>query len=134
MVFNLKLSPTVLLKKEDLEKLKALIKTYFSLGGMEIQFNVMTNKTLKAAKKNPEEYLHLTVRVSGFSAFFNSLKDELQNEITARTEHQMWISIKALYPTMHILTQMTYTPTCSIRSMSESITHLLLNSPRVSAS
>jgi formate C-acetyltransferase len=37
------------------------------------------------AKKNPEKYRSLVVRVAGYSAFFVELDSEIQDEIIART-------------------------------------------------
>jgi len=67
--------------------LRKLIETYFSLGGMEIQFNVVSRATLLAAQSNPGDYRDLLVRVSGFSAYFADLDKLCQDEIIARTEH-----------------------------------------------
>jgi pyruvate-formate lyase len=40
-----------------------------------------------AAKKNPEQYRNLTVRVAGYTAYFVELAGELQDEIIARTSY-----------------------------------------------
>ncbi len=85
MVLDMKFYPTALSGREDLEKFKSLIKTYFVMGGMEIQFNVVDRKTLIEAQKSPENYGDLVVRVSGFSAYFTRLDKEIQDEIIART-------------------------------------------------
>ncbi|MDQ1318247.1 MAG: hypothetical protein QG641_116, partial [Candidatus Poribacteria bacterium] len=63
------------------------METYFQLGGMEIQFNVISRKTLLEAQNSPELYRDLVVRVSGFSAYFVDLDKVTQDEIIARTEH-----------------------------------------------
>ena len=68
------------------EKLKALIKTYFKLGGHHIQFNVIKGETLRDAQEHPENYLNLIVRVAGYSDYFVNIGKDLQNEILARTE------------------------------------------------
>lgn len=86
-LFNLKVDPAILQSKEGLEKFIALIKTYFQRGGYQIQFNLMGTKLLLEAKKNPEQYRDLLVRVAGFSAYFVELSSQLQDEIIARTEH-----------------------------------------------
>ena len=51
------------------------------------KFNVVRKEDLLAAKKNPEQYRGLTVRVAGYTAYFTELADELQNEIIARTSY-----------------------------------------------
>ncbi|MDD7114397.1 MAG: glycine radical domain-containing protein, partial [Lachnospiraceae bacterium] len=40
-----------------------------------------------AAKKNPEQYRSLTVRVAGYTAYFTELAGDLQDEIIARTSY-----------------------------------------------
>ena len=87
MVLDLKFSPSFFDNKRHEEALKALIKTYFKNGGMEIQFNVVDRATLLDAQQHPEKHKDLVVRVSGFSAYFTSLIKETQDEIIARTEY-----------------------------------------------
>lgn len=86
MVLDLKFLPQVLANKNGFEKFKMLIKIYFELGGMELQFNVINKETLVKAQKSPDEYQNLIVRVSGFSNYFTSLDKALQDEIIERTE------------------------------------------------
>ena len=62
---------------ETPEKLKVLSK-----------FNVVDADTLRKAKKSPEEYRDLIVRVAGYSDYFVDLTEELQDEIIRRTEHK----------------------------------------------
>ena len=52
-----------------------------------IQFNVVRKEDLIAAKKDPERYRNLTVRVAGYTAYFVELAGELQDEIIARTSY-----------------------------------------------
>ena len=50
------------------------------------ELNVVDCNTLKEAKKKPEEYKNLIVRVAGFSAYFTKLDPVIQDEIILRTE------------------------------------------------
>jgi trans-4-hydroxy-L-proline dehydratase len=86
-LLNQKFSPQALAKDEDLDNLVSLVRTYFKLDGHHIQFNVVDAATLKAAKKEPEKYRSLIVRVAGYSDYFCSLSEALQDEIIARTEY-----------------------------------------------
>jgi len=86
-LFNLKFHPLALKGRESLRKLLALIKTYFDLYGWHIQFNVVDRQTLLEAKKNPDNYRDLLVRVAGFSVYFVELAPSVQDEIISRTEH-----------------------------------------------
>ena len=88
-LFNQKLSPQCLKTENDFSRMASLIKTYFAGGGHHIQFNIVDTETLLAAQANPEQYKSLVVRVAGYSAFFNELTKEVQDEIIQRTE-QTW--------------------------------------------
>lgn len=70
------------------EKLRSLLNAYFANGGQELQINVVSSETLRAAQQDPEAYRDLVVRVAGFSEFFVNLTPDMQEEIIARTEHQ----------------------------------------------
>jgi formate C-acetyltransferase len=85
-LLNMKFHPSTLGNTEDLRKLTALIKTYFSLGGKHVQFNVVSREMLLEAQKHPENYSDLVVRVAGYSAYFVQLGKRVQDEIIARTE------------------------------------------------
>jgi formate C-acetyltransferase len=87
-LLNQKFSPSFFEDEDSYEKLTALIRSYFSLDGHHIQFNVVNAETLKDAQKHPEKYRDLIVRVAGYSDYFNDLGDDLQNEIIKRTEHE----------------------------------------------
>ncbi len=87
-LLNQKFTPQLLEGEEGLEHMVQLIRTYFKLDGHHIQFNVVDAATLRAAKQHPEQYRDLIVRVAGYSDYFCSLSEALQDEIIARTEHQ----------------------------------------------
>ena len=52
-----------------------------------IQFNVVNSNLLREAKKEPDKYPDLQVRVAGYSAYFIDLASETQDALIARTEH-----------------------------------------------
>ncbi|MGN1099560.1 MAG: pyruvate formate lyase family protein, partial [Christensenellales bacterium] len=56
-------------------------------GLSNVQFNTVDAETLIDAKRHPEKYNNLAVRVSGFSQKFNLLQPELQDHIIGRTKH-----------------------------------------------
>ncbi len=86
-LLNQKFTPQLLADETGLNGLVQLVRTYFSLDGHHIQFNVVDAATLRAAQKDPGEYRDLIVRVAGYSDYFCDLSETLQNEIIARTEH-----------------------------------------------
>ena len=83
---NIKLNPSMFRGEERLSKMVTLVKSFFSLGGMEMQPNVVSNRILRDAQKHPEKYRDLVVRISGYSAYFNDLGKPLQDDIINRTE------------------------------------------------
>jgi formate C-acetyltransferase len=87
-LLNQKFSPSFFEDENSYDNLTALIRSYFSLDGHHIQFNVVNARTLKDAQKHPELYRDLIVRVAGYSDYFNDLGEDLQNEIINRTEHE----------------------------------------------
>ncbi len=85
-LLNQKFTPSVVSGERGLENMAALIRSYFSLDGHHIQFNVIDRSTLLAAQQHPDEYKDLIVRVAGYSDHFHNLSRELQDEIIDRTE------------------------------------------------
>jgi len=88
-LLNMKFTPRVLAGNKGLDSLTQLIRSYFILDGHHIQFNVIDADTLCEAQKSPEQYRNLIVRVAGYSDYFNNLSEQLQNEIIARTAHEL---------------------------------------------
>ncbi|NRT77605.1 glycyl radical protein [Clostridium beijerinckii] len=87
VLLNQKVIPQMLSKESDREKLILLIRTFFNrLEGFHVQYNVVSRDTLLDAQKNPEKYRDLIVRVAGYSAFFNVLSKQTQDDIIERTE------------------------------------------------
>ena len=87
-LLNQRFLPSVLASEQDLEKLGGLIRTYFTLGGHHIQFNVVDTATLRKAQQHPDDYKNLLVRVAGYSDYFVDLDKEHQEEIISRTEQE----------------------------------------------
>jgi formate C-acetyltransferase len=67
--------------------INALTRGYFDAGGMHVQYNIVDPAILLDAKEHPERHRDLVVRISGYSAYFNDLTPEMQNDIIARTLH-----------------------------------------------
>ena len=88
-LLNQRFLPSVLQSEQDLDKLCSLVRTYFSLGGHHVQFNVVDTKTLKLAQEQPDDYRNLLVRVAGYSDYFVDLDKEHQEEIISRTEQEL---------------------------------------------
>jgi len=87
-LLNQRFLPSLLKCDEDIVKLGKLIRTYFTLGGHHIQFNIVDTATLKAAQETPEDYKDLLVRMAGYSDYFNDMNADLQQEVIERTENE----------------------------------------------
>ena len=85
-LLNMKFSPALLNSEQDKRNFIAMLRTEGRLGGYHVQFNVVSNETLKDAQKHPENYKSLVVRVAGYSALFTTLSRSLQDDIINRTE------------------------------------------------
>jgi formate C-acetyltransferase len=87
VLLNQKVTPAMLESEENRNKLIFLLHTFFNrLGGFHVQFNVVSRATLLDAQAHPENHQDLIVRVAGYSAFFNVLSKQTQNDIIERTE------------------------------------------------
>ena len=85
-LFNQKFNPISFQDLGQLARVASLVRTYFSLAGMHIQFNVVSTETLRDAQKHPEKYPNLLIRVAGYSALFTTLDPAVQDEIISREE------------------------------------------------
>ncbi|MBR0459904.1 MAG: hypothetical protein IJJ26_11760 [Victivallales bacterium] len=63
-----------------------LIRSYFAGGGLFLHFNVVDAGELRAAKREPEKYQNLQVRVCGWSQRFVTLSPEMQDCFIAEAE------------------------------------------------
>jgi pyruvate formate-lyase/glycerol dehydratase family glycyl radical enzyme len=86
-MLNIKFTPKCLEGEQGSEKLVSFIRTFCDLKIWHVQFNVINRDTLIAAKKDPNKYRNLIVRIAGYSAYFVDLSPDLQDDLIARTEH-----------------------------------------------
>ncbi|WP_317311635.1 glycyl radical protein [Clostridium thermobutyricum] len=90
VLLNQKVTPNMLSTEENKIKLAMLIRTFFNrLEGFHVQYNVVSRDTLLDAQANPEKHRDLIVRVAGYSAFFNVLSKQTQDDIIERTEQTL---------------------------------------------
>ena len=71
--------------ENGLAALEALLTGFVELGGYFMQVDVIDAEVLKEARKNPEAYKTLSVRVSGWNARFVTLTPKWQDMIIERT-------------------------------------------------
>lgn len=71
-------------KGDQVDNFIALIKTHFKLGGTLINVNIVDQKKILAAHKNPSQYPDLVVRITGFTAYFAMLTPEFRQLVVDR--------------------------------------------------
>ncbi|MBE6703360.1 MAG: hypothetical protein E7585_08140 [Ruminococcaceae bacterium] len=69
------------------DTLKALLLSYFKMGGLHASICIVNKDTLRDAMVHPEKYKTLTVRMYGFSEYFISLPEWQQLAIINRTAY-----------------------------------------------
>lgn len=85
-VTNVSLDKNLVTNDESFEKLVTMFETYFKNGGVHFQLTYVSKEDLINAKKKPDDYRSLRVRVTGFSDYFVKLKESIQDDIISRTE------------------------------------------------
>lgn len=87
VLLNQKVASAMLSRPRDRDKLLLLLRTFFdALHGFHVQYNVVSRETLLDAQRHPEKHRDLIVCVAGYSAFFNDLSRQMQDDIIARIE------------------------------------------------
>ena len=87
---NIRVHPSAIGRTPETQgKWAGLIHTYFQLGGVQLQPSVVSTETLRAAQRDPDSHGDVIVKVGGYSAYFVDLPPAVQDEIIARTEHEL---------------------------------------------
>lgn len=81
---QLDMDPSLTREEGGVDKVTALIKTHFDMGGTQINLNIMNKERVLEAHKDPHKYPDLVVRVTGFSAYFASLSSDFRQQIVER--------------------------------------------------
>lgn len=89
LVVNIRIGAAMFDTPDGREKVKSLIKSYFELGGMQIQVNVVDQKVLEDALAHPEQHQDLVIRMGGYSEYWSNLTNELRVSVLERTEHAL---------------------------------------------
>ncbi len=71
-------------ESDGVEKLMALIEGHFNLGGTLVNINVVDAEKVIEAHKDPSKHPDLVVRVTGFTAYFNSLSPAFRQLVVKR--------------------------------------------------
>jgi formate C-acetyltransferase len=81
---QLELDPGLSKDEGGVEKIAALIKTHFDLGGTLFNINVVDAEKIREAHKDPSKYPDLVVRVTGFTAYFAALSPAFRQLVVDR--------------------------------------------------
>jgi len=86
---DISIDPRTIRDAAGKRKFQALLRTYFALGGLQVQVNGVTADTLRRALQAPDSRRDLIVRIAGYSQYFHRLDRSTQQELVARFEHGM---------------------------------------------
>ena len=89
LALNIRIHPSAVNSAEGMQKLKDVTRTYMDMGGMEVQYNIISSDTMRAAQADPDSYRDLVVRIAGYSAYFNELSRDCQDDLISRTENSL---------------------------------------------
>ena len=82
---DIKLYPASLNGEQGIAALVGLMDGFLQLGGFFLQLDTVDVNTLLEARKNPQQYKTLSVRVSGWNARFVTLNEKWQDMVIQRT-------------------------------------------------
>lgn len=85
---TIELHDTVFRNEDSIQKVAMFVKSFMDMGGHQIQINAINRDTIIDAKKHPELYKNLIVRVWGWSGYFVELDEVYQDHIIERMELQ----------------------------------------------
>jgi pyruvate-formate lyase len=84
---NFRFSKPFIRSEHGMNAVKDFVKVFMENECFEMQFNVMDKEDLVRARKHPEQYKTLMVRVAGFSDYFVNLLPVIQEEVMKRSEY-----------------------------------------------
>ena len=83
----MRLDPELFNGEDGIKRCADMIRGFVDQKVFQVQINVISSETLRAAQKEPNKFRDVMVKVAGYSDYFVTLPKELQDGIIARTEH-----------------------------------------------
>lgn len=72
-VLDIMLHPSMVSGEDGAQVIVNLIRTYFQAGGLFVQFNILDVETLRKARKEPDQYSSVQIRLCGWNVRFVDL-------------------------------------------------------------
>ena len=88
-IYNQKIDYSSVKGDAGLDKLVSFLEGGLEGGMDQIQCNFVSKEILKDAKKHPEKHPLLSVRISGYSAFFVPLPEHVQDAVIDRRDQEL---------------------------------------------
>jgi len=88
-IYNQKFDYPSVEGEAGLNKLVDYVNAGLNGGMSQMQFNFISREVMADAKKHPDKYPYLSVRVSGYTAFFVGLPEFMQDAVMQRMEHSL---------------------------------------------
>lgn len=83
---TIELHDTMFRNEDSTRKVAMYVKSFFDMGGHQMQINAVNKEQMKDAKLHPDNYRNLIVRVWGWSGYFVELDEVYQDHIIERME------------------------------------------------
>lgn len=84
-VVDIDLHSSAVVGENGLNALAATLEAYFAMGGFAVQYNVLNTEVLLDARKYPDKYPSLQVRLCGWNVLFAALSDKEKDEFIMRS-------------------------------------------------
>ena len=88
-ILNLRFDKNLFDTEKGIDGFLALYHAYFDNKGQQLSVTVLNREDLLDAMENPDAHRGLIVRVGGYSDYFVNLARDLQENIVARTDHDV---------------------------------------------
>ncbi|MGQ9609293.1 MAG: pyruvate formate lyase family protein [bacterium] len=81
---NVRIQRQLVSGENGLNRLSVLLRTFFEMGGLQVQLSIADTDELRDAQIHPEAHRDLMVRITGYSAVFIDMCRSAQDEIIRR--------------------------------------------------
>jgi len=88
-IYNQKFDYNSVAGDAGLDKLVDFTESGLEGGMTQMQYNMVSRDMLMEAKEKPEKYPYLAVRISGYSAYFTSLPEYVQDAVIQRVDGEL---------------------------------------------